>query len=75
MKIIIDGYEVEINAKSTGKKQYNKSDTMYLLNMLSILAREAYHSYDYTGCTNFAHKARDVADKIYKLLDENGLYK
>lgn len=27
MKIIIDGCEIEIKAKSAGKNQYNKTDT------------------------------------------------
>lgn len=75
MKIIIDGCEVEIMAKSAGKNQYNKTDTMYVLNTLSILAHEASINYDNLGYNSLANKARDVADMIYDLLDKNGLYK
>lgn len=75
MKIIIDGCEVEIKAKSAGKNRYNKTDTMYVLNTLSILAHEASINYDNIGCNSLANKARDVADMIYDLLDKNGLYK
>lgn len=75
MKIIIDGCEVEIRAKSAGKNRYNKTDTMYVLNTLSILAHEASINYDNLGYNSLANKARDVADMIYDLLDKNGLYK
>lgn len=75
MKIIIDGCEIEIKAKSVGKKRYNKTDTMYVLNTLSILAHEAADNYDKEGCNHFANRARDVANMIYDLLEENGLYK
>lgn len=74
MKIIIDGCEVEIKAKSVGKKRYNKTDTMYVLNTLSLLAHEASINYDNVGCNSLANKARDVADMIYDVLDKNGLY-
>lgn len=74
MKIIIDGCEVEIKAKSAGKNRYNKTDTMHVLNKLSLLAYEAAINYDNVGCNSLANKARYVADMIYDLLDKNGLY-
>lgn len=75
MKIIIDGCEVEIKAKSAGKNRYNKTDTMFVLNTLSLLAYEASNSYDDAGCDHLANGARDLASVIYDLLDKNGFYK
>lgn len=74
MKIIIDGCEVEIRAKDQGKPRYNKEDTMYVLNTLSILAREASRNFEKEGSIVFARKSQAVADMIYDLLDRNGLY-
>lgn len=75
MKIIIDGCEVEIKAKSAGKNRYNKTDTMFVLNTLSMLAYEAARSYDNVGCDHLANEARNLASTIYDTLDKNGLYK
>ena len=75
MKIIIDGYEIEIKAKSAGKNRYNKTDTMFVLNTLTMLAYEASYSYDNVGCNSLANYARDIANTIYDLLDKNGHYK
>lgn len=75
MKIIIDGCEVEIKAKSAGKKRYNETDTMFVLNTLTMLAYEASHGYDNVGCNHLANDARNLANTIYDLLDKNGYYK
>ena len=74
MKIIIDGCEVEIRAKAQGKPRYNKEDTMYVLNTLSILASEASRNFEKEGCDALAKKSQEVADMIYNLLDSNGLF-
>ena len=75
MKIIIDGCEVEIKAKSAGKNQYNETDTMFVLNTLTMLAYEASRGYDNVGCNHLANDARNLANTIYDLLDKNGYYK
>lgn len=36
MKVMIDGYEVEIKAKSEYSKRFNKDDTLSLLNIINI---------------------------------------
>lgn len=74
MKIIIDGCEVEIKAKKSGKNQYNETDTMFVLNTLTMLAYEASRGYDNVGCNHLANDARNLADTIYDLLDKNGYY-
>lgn len=75
MKIIIDGCEVEIKAKSAGKNQYNKTDTMFVLNTLASLAFKASFSYDKEGYVHLANDASNLANTIYDLLDKNGYYK
>lgn len=75
MKIIIDGCEVEIKAKSAGKNRYNATDTKFVLNTLAMLAYEASRSYDSAGCNHLANDARNLADSIYDLLDKNGYYR
>lgn len=73
MKIIIYGCEVEIKAKSAGKNRYNKTDTMFVLNTLSMLAYEASHSCDIVGCEYLANDARNLTNTIYDLLDKKRL--
>lgn len=75
MKFIIDGCEVEIKAKSAGKKRYNETDTMLVLNTLTTLAFKASYSYDKEGYVYLANDARNLANTIYDLLDKNGYYK
>lgn len=75
MKIIIDGCEVEIKAKSAGKNRYNDTDTMLVLNTLTSLVYEASCGYYNAGCKHLANDARNLADTIYDLLDKNGYYK
>lgn len=75
MKIIIDGYEVEIKAKKAGKNRCNDTDTMFVLNTLTMLAYEASRGYDNAGCNHLANDARNIADTIYDLLDKNGHYR
>ena len=75
MKIIINGCEVEIKAKSAGKKRYNETDTMFVLNTLTMLAYEASRGYDNVGCDHLANDARNLANTIYDSLDKNDYYK
>ena len=75
MKIIIDGCEVEITAKKAGKKRYNETDTMFVLNTLTMLAYEASRGYANAGCNHLANDTRNLADTIYDLLDKNGYYR
>lgn len=75
MKIIIDGCEVEIKAKSAGKNQYNETDTMFVLNTLAMLVFEASRSYDKEGYVYLANDARNLASTIYDLLNKNSHYK
>lgn len=79
MTITIGGYEVEIKAKYTANGQIdsrmNKADTMDVLSLISIWAREAGYRYDALGMQTFKKGARAAADSIYEELDKAGYYK
>lgn len=79
MKVMIEGYEVEIKAKYTsdGKIEggkMNKDDTMAVLNLLSIWAYEAAAKYDLTGCYALSKGARKTASDIYDLLESKNYF-
>ena len=72
MKLIIDGYEVEIKAKHTFEQKNNKGAVMGFLNHLSILFHEA-------GEYNTEHYGYDCgyqkeSDDLYQFLKARGCY-
>ena len=76
MKLQIGNYEVEVKAKSIikEKKNYNKEDTMYFLNSISVAldyAKECTKSKGYDGMAN---SYKEASDGIYEILDELGFY-
>lgn len=75
MTIMIDGFEVEIKARGFGKERYNKADTMYLLNTISLWAGEAAEKWSREGSEAIAKDARHNSNAIYKFLEGKGLYK
>lgn len=68
MKVIIEGYEVEIKAKYMTSNRYNKADTIAVLNTLAIYAGEAavrYSDLGYKALERCAWKSRDsISDTI-----------
>lgn len=75
MKLRIAGYEVEVKARNLSiSDRTNKADTMHLLNLLSIYAKEASYKYGLEGCHGLEAEANQVSETIYELLKENGLY-
>lgn len=74
MKLILNGYEVEIKAKDIGKERYNKLDTMCFLNSISIIAHEAAEHNKTIGHNAIYRKEQKIAMTIYKYLLDKGLY-
>ena len=75
MKVMIEGFEVEIKAKAAGSgKRMNKQDTMRIMNLLSIWAFEAGEHYRKNGCTALEKGAKETAEVIYKMLEAEGCY-
>ena len=77
MKIIIDGYEVEIKAKKVdfGHTKFNKDDTLHLLNNVLVMINESAdwnneHGYEACGTLN-----SDLGKTLYKALKSEGLYR
>ena len=70
MKVIIDGYEVEIKAKSPFNKRYNKDDTLSILNTLNrwqiAKARYLEQRHNETGKQCY----KNCADNTYKRVSE-----
>ena len=75
MKVIINGYDVEIKAKRNGKKQMNLEDTRALLNWLTGYAYEAADSYEKRNRPALAEDARETARNIFTALETVGYYK
>lgn len=75
MKVVIDGYEVEIKAKSEYSERYNKADTMAVLNTLAIYAGEAACRYSEIGFMALKKRAMKTQDSIVDVLEKAEYYK
>ena len=72
---VLHGMSVDVKAKQGGDQRYNKEATQYFLNYVSLLATEAANRWDSMGCEAIAKEAREFGSVIYKMLEEQGLYK
>lgn len=74
MKIKIDSFEVEIKAKGVfNTDRNNKEDLQHFINLLSIVFEESakYNESVFDCPCNYR---RSVAEKLYKMLKEDGFY-
>lgn len=79
MKIMINGYEVEIKAKFTlnGKiddARFNKQDTMAVINQLCIWATESAERYEMMGFNALARNAREDYKGMNGELEARGYF-
>ena len=74
MRLKIDGMEVEIKVKGQYAKRFNKEDTMYFLNNVSLYASLAYAYYEERGHEASASRADEFSNDIYAHLKEIGCY-
>lgn len=74
MKIKIGYYEVSISAKCEGSARANKSDTMALLNFLSICCSETANKYSENGWTVTSMRARQYGKDIFEALNNACYY-
>ena len=79
MKIMINGYEVEIKAKFTlnGKiddARFNKQDTMAVINQLCIWASESAQRYEMVGLNALARVAKEDYQAMSGELVARGYY-
>ena len=74
MKFTINGYEVEIKAKSPYSNRCNKNDTVEILNMISLYAGSAERYWKSQGMNAIAKSAGNVSTEIYEQLKILGVY-
>lgn len=74
MKVIIEGYEVEIKAKFMTSNRYNKKDTMSVLNTLAMYASDSIERCSDLGYPALERTARKTRDNIMDTLDALGYY-
>lgn len=69
--LIVGEKKMTIELKGHGKISANK----YTLNYISILAEQAALQFSENGMTALAEEAQEIANDIYNILSETGLYK
>ena len=74
MKVMINGYEVEIKAKGEFAERFNKEDTKAVLNLLSIYASEAANRYEEIEMNALKRIAKEAHKSIFEALDKTGYY-
>lgn len=75
MKLKIADYEVEIKARHECRSLANDRDTMALLNLISLWAREAAEREKADGYPLTAKQSHEAAENIYDALADKGYYK
>ena len=75
MKLIVNGYEIEIKAKKIAfDNRYNKEATQSFLNTISCWASAAADHDNMLGCYGMAKDASRAAKQIFDALDFQGYY-
>ena len=74
MKVIIDGYEVEIKAKKIGKNKANIKDTMHIVSEIEGGLWDSARLFDKEGFENLARATREDAVSIHNVLDSYGYF-
>lgn len=74
MKVMINGYEVEIKAKYKASDRMNQADTMAVLSQISIWAGESKYRFQQAGCNRLAEIAGEAQGTIYDALDAKGYF-
>lgn len=74
MKVIIDGYEVEIKAKKVNTRKNNTKDTMHILSKLEGWAWETAGHMEKEGYKILADATRKEASSIHDTLGSYGYF-
>ena len=78
MKLQIEGYEIEIKARHNTKERNSKNVALSFINSLSLLYSESakyYESKNELVYQEYAEIQRERSHELYKLCEQNGLYK
>ena len=74
MRVVLDGNIVEIRAKNCEEGRFTKTDTMNVMNWLSLCLKEAAKYNEEIGCPVCANEMREAADNLYEKLKKYGYY-
>lgn len=78
MTLIIEGYEVEVKAKQTGKKSFTKKDTQVFLNHIAanLACTEIWlEDSENENAEYWAGRLYNIEKAIHDKLDAQGFYK
>ena len=75
MKITLGSFEISISAKYKWQHRQNKETTLLFLNYLSVIFSEASENYEHEGYDHLAKTTGNIRDELYKICNDNGLYK
>lgn len=78
MKLQIEGYTLEIKARYNEKERSSKNAALSFINMLSILYSDSARLHEMKNETvykEFAKIQRERSHELYKICEQNGLYK
>jgi len=79
MKVMIDGYEVNIKARYVGEGQFgevpfNDHDTMACLNYISLCFSKASEQFSKEGCATWGRRTKRSGKDIFDVLYKEGYY-
>ena len=70
----MNGHIVELRAKAYEEGKFTKTDTMNVMNWLSLCLKEAAMYNSTIGAHVCAEEMRETADNLYKKLEKYGYY-
>ena len=74
MRVVLNGHIVELRAKACEEGKFTKTDTMNVMNWLSISLREAAVYNSTMGADVCAKYLNADADALFEKLKKNGYY-
>lgn len=74
MKVVIDGYEVEIKARKVGENKTTTKDTMHILSEIEGWAWESARLREKEGYAILARATRKEASSIHDTLNSCGYF-
>ena len=74
MKIKIDNFEIDIKAKRDTSDKYNREDTFYFLNMVSMAFSEASEHYEMLKLFGLQKEFHQIDMEIFQYLKDRNYY-
>lgn len=74
MRLTVDDYTLNINAKTCYEERMNKKAVLSFCNGLAIICREASRSYKSRGVNALAEMTENMANELHAFVEQNGGY-